>query len=428
MNRTHVRYLIVGAGLAGSSAAEAIRRRDPSGSVLLIGQEVNRPYHRPPLSGAFLARKQSRSEMTTLPLGWYADWKVELRTGVRATRLDMDVRAVVLDSGDEVHFDQLLLCTGLQARPVEAPGADLPNVFPLRSILDADRIHHAIDKARTEGMRTTRGRGRALVIGGSLLGVEVAQVLAGIGLEVELVVGRGQPWSRFVSEETGRIVAQHLQSLGILVRPGQRVIRLEGDGRVQRAVLQDEQRLPCDFAVTCTGARFNRELLRGTQLVGETAILVDEQCRTNVTGVFAAGDCCAVFDPIFEKHRQLPNWDAARLTGGIAGANMAGASERYNAVSRFATHAGNLELTCLGDERQVDRRLVRGIQQSENPKYMEIGIDRGGKVAHVAAIGTGHDERLLAALIRQRLDTAGREEALRDDSTPLEQLLQGENC
>src|SRR5688572_19411785 len=147
MSNLHVKYLLVGGGLTSITAAEEIRRRDREGELLIVGQEINRPYHRPPLSKAFLRGEKSHEELFTHPTGWYEDNRVRLRTGRRAARLDVARRAVTLDNAEEVSFDRLLIATGAHARRLHIPGADLPNLFYLRTMEDAERLHHAIEQA-----------------------------------------------------------------------------------------------------------------------------------------------------------------------------------------------------------------------------------------------------------------------------------------
>src|SRR5688500_14523264 len=151
MNGLHVKYILIGGGLASSSAAEAIRALDREGSLLLVGQEVNRPYHRPALSKDYLLGKTPRRELFTLPDDWFAKNQVILRTHVRATALDTARHTVTLDDGEVVAFDRLLIATGGSPRRLKVPGGDLPNVFYLRTVEDADRIHHAVEKALREG-------------------------------------------------------------------------------------------------------------------------------------------------------------------------------------------------------------------------------------------------------------------------------------
>src|SRR5262245_54680047 len=136
MSNLHVKYLLVGGGLASISAAEEIRKRDREGELLIVGQEINRPYHRPPLSKQFLRGEQAHEGLFTHAPAWYEENRVRLRSGRRGARLDVNRRAVTLDNAEEVSFDRLLIATGAHARHLHIPGSDLPNLFYLRSIED----------------------------------------------------------------------------------------------------------------------------------------------------------------------------------------------------------------------------------------------------------------------------------------------------
>src|SRR5690348_5812404 len=207
MNNLHVKYLLVGGGLASSSAVEAIREVDREGSLLLVGQEVNRPYHRPPLSKEFLRRQKDRRELFTHDPQWFEKNHVELRTGRRVSHLDAGRMIAILDSGEEISFDSLLLATGATPAPLKVPGSYLPNLFYLRTVDDCDLLHHAIDKALREGRPHGSGRGRVAIIGGGVLGVELSASLTQMGLSVDLLLSHPHPWDKFAGEATGRFIS-----------------------------------------------------------------------------------------------------------------------------------------------------------------------------------------------------------------------------
>src|SRR6185503_15319340 len=316
MNKQHVKYLLIGGGVASASAAEAIRAADPEGSILLIAQESTRPYHRPPLSKQALRDRLPRSEFVTHPSGWFKGHGIELRTGRRVSHLDTTRQSVLLDDGQEISYDKVLIATGALPRHLTVPGHNLPGVHYLRTVEDLERLLHAVDKAKAEGHRHSRraasegtpGRGRAVVIGSGLLAVELAASLTQMGLEIDLLLKSDLLWRKFAGETTGKWLTKLLESNGVLVRPGAAPIRIEGDGRVQRVVLPNTEVVQCDFAVAAVGAAPQRELLRGTPIAAEKAILTDPYCRTNVENVYAAGDCAALFDPLFGKHRILDHY------------------------------------------------------------------------------------------------------------------------
>lgn len=422
MHNLHVKYLLVGGGLASSSAAEAIREVDREGTILLINSEVNRPYHRPPLSKEYLRRQKPRAELFAHEPDWFEKNHVSLQTGRRVSHLDVPRMTAILDNGQEISFDRLLLATGATPAPLTIPGAQLPNLFYLRTIDECDVLHHAIDKAKAEGKSHEQGRGRAVVIGGGVLGVEMAASLTQLGLSVDLLLKNAHPWHRFAGENTGRFLSVYLQKRGVRVHPNSSPIRLDGDGRVQRAILPDGTAIDCNFAIAAVGAVPNRDLLHGTPIAAGRAILADEHCRTNVPGIYAAGDCAAVFDPLFGKHRVLDHWDNAIVTGKLAGRNMAGIEETYSAVNYFFSDVFDLSLSGWGDSRHIDRRLLRGTPNVDAPDFVEFGMAADGRIVQVLALGHQGEDEVLRSLIARRVRVNGNEEALKDPKSELGKL------
>jgi len=427
MVNLHVKYLLVGGGVASSAAAAAIRGRDPAGSILLVAQERTRPYHRPLLSKSLLRREVARDTAFVVPPAWFEQNHVELRTGRRMTRFDASRHSATLDSGEEVSYDRMLLATGASALPLDVPGASLPNLYFLRTLEDLDRLSHAIDKARTEGQRHDHGRGRVVVIGGGWIGMEVAGSLTQLGLGVDLVT-EIHPWNRLAGEATGRFAAVSLERAGVRVHSNLRPHRLEGDGRVQRVILSDGSTLACDLAIAAVGAVANKEVLRGSSIDAERAILTDPTCRTSAEDVFAAGDCAAILDPLFGKYRWIDHGSHARLTGTLAGSNMAGANEVYSGVNRFDSEVLNVRLVGWGENRFVDRRLIRGTPEvGGTTGFAEIGVANDGRVSQVLCLGP-RDATVpedLSGLVAKRLNVSGREEQLKDPSISLSEAMQG---
>lgn len=423
MNNLHVKYLLVGGGLASSAAAQTIRSIDPEGSVLLISQEVTRPYHRPPLSKEYLRRQKPRKELFTQEPGWFEQNHIELRTGHRVAHLDVGRMSAIVNTGEEISFDNVLLATGASAAPLKVPGADLPNLFYLRTLHDTELLHHAVEKALHEGRPHPRGRGRAAVIGGGVLGVELAASLTQMGLSVDLLLSRGHPWDKFAGENTGRFLSLYLEKRGVTVHPNSAPRRLEGDGRVQRVVVADGGSIDCDFAVAAVGGIPNKDLLHGTPIGAGRAILTDAHCQTNVPGIYAAGDCAAIFDPLFGKHRVLDHWDNATVTGTLAGKNMAGIAESYSAVNYFFSDVFELSLSGWGDSRHIDRRHLRGTPNVESPDFAEIGLAGEGRIVQALAVGHQGEDELLRDLVGKQIKVSGNEEMLKDPASDLRALL-----
>jgi NADPH-dependent 2,4-dienoyl-CoA reductase/sulfur reductase-like enzyme len=415
---THVKYLLIGGGAASSAAAVAIRNADREGDVLLVGQEINRPYRRAPLNRQYLSRTIGHDDLFTLPTGWFAANHVQLRTGRRATFLDTARMAVGLDDGQEISYDRLLIATGATPVKLTVPGAALPGVHYLRTFEDANRLITAIDKAKNEGRTHDRGRGRVAVIGAGLQGAELAATLAQLGLAVELSTALAHPWGRFAGESVGGFVTRLLQANGVTVHAPAPLARFEGDGRVQRAVYADGATVDVDFAVVAMGITPAKDLLRGTSVAAERAVLVDDRGRTNVPHVFAAGDCSAWLDPRFGKHRLTDHWDSPTQTGTIAGINMAGVADaKLDDVTTFSSMLFDVTLSGIGEPRFVDHRLVRGVPGSPDG-FIEIGLATDGRVSQVLVVGREPDPATLA-LVRDRVNLSGREEEVKEPNVPL---------
>ena len=181
--------------------------------------------------------------------------------------------------------------------------------------------------------------------------------------------------------------------------------------------------LDCDFAVVAVGATANKELIRNTPIGVGRAILVDAHCRTNVPNVYAAGDCAAILDPLFGKHRVMDHWPSAVATGRLAGRNMAGVAEAYSGVDEFTTQAFDLAVTVWGEPRLVDRRLLRGTPNVDAPAFAEVGVAADGRVAQVVAVGDVPEQELLRELVARRFAINGSEERLKDPTAPLQAVL-----
>ena len=401
MGELRVQYLLVGGGVAADAAARAIRSADADGSVLLVGREINRPYDRRAVNKAYLRREVSRGDVTIEPLGWYADRRIELRTGRRATAIEVGRRRVTFDSGETVGYEKLLLATGAAAAPLAVPGGGLPGCYPLWTLEDADRLRRAVEVARGEA--GSRRPARVVVAGGGPNAGETAASLAATGVAVDWVAGRRGPMGAVAGEAIQSLIVRRAEAAGVAVHVG-RVVQVEGDGRAQRAVVApamgDERTLPCDLLTYAVGMVVPRDLLRGTAIAAETAVLCDATGRTSVPGVFAAGDGSAWLDRRFGRHRVVSHWDHAEATGRVAGVTMAGGEAALPPDGGYRVELPGLSLHAWGDGRRVVRRVVRG----EGGNLVELGAEADGRVSHVLAAGDAADRAGLGRLVDERTD------------------------
>ncbi len=419
MSAFHVKYLILGGGSAAASCAESLRQIDPSGDVLLVSAQTSRPYHRPPLARGYLRKELRPVDLFTHPADWYSRARVTLRTNVRALQLDPPRKSVTLSDGQRVLFDRLLIATGATPRPLTVPGAQLPGVMSFRTFEDVDRIQHAADIALSVG------HGRVAVIGSGLIATEIAASLAlrrsSRKLAVTLICPAAHVLDPLAGENASRAVERALEALGVTVRTRAPLAGLAGDGRVQRVELAGEAPLPVDFAVVATGWAPQIDVIRNTAISAEKAILVDARGQTNVEGIFAVGECAAMFDPVFGKHRLLDHWDAHRQMAQVVGINIAGGSAAWEGITIHSAEVGTPEagltkVRILGEPRFADRRIVR---DAGDQGLAEIALDRAGRPCSAALVSWTAEITPIISLLRSRTPLTGREDQIRDPNQPL---------
>lgn len=411
-NVKRYKYVIVGGGLAGGSAAGAIRQVDPAGPVVLVTDEPWKPYQRPPLSKAYLQGKAGRDKVFFRDPQFYRQNEIEVLTGVRATGLDGDEHVVTMDDGRLLGYGKLLLATGGRAWRLPLPGSDLQGVFTLRTIEDSEAIRAAAGPGK-----------RALVLGGSFIGSEVAASLAQLGTEVAVAF----PESRLLQAVAPPELSEALDALygkhGVRILPGTVARSLEGDEGVRRALLDDGETLEIDLVVMGTGIRLNTGLAHdaGLEMDEDGAVVVDELLRSSDPDVYAAGDIAAWPDPTFGRLR-VEHWDVARQQGQRAGRNMAGEEEPYTALPYFFSDIFDLSFEVWGDLRSWQRTVLRG--DLDGGSFAFFYFDDGDRLTGVLAVDRPDEERKpMQTLVRQRpaYDQVG--EGLRSEGTDLRDLI-----
>ncbi|HET7480707.1 MAG TPA: NAD(P)/FAD-dependent oxidoreductase, partial [Rubrobacteraceae bacterium] len=280
--------VIVGASLAGGSAAATLRQEGFDGRVILIGAEPQPPYERPPLSKEYLRGETPFEGALVQTADFYRKNGIETRFGVRAIHVDAAAKAVELDGGEHVSYDGLLIATGARNRRVRFPGSDLGGIYELRTVADCDRIREEIAPGR-----------KAVVVGMGFIGSEVAASLRQSGVEVAVVDRNKVPLRRVLGEEVGRVMAEIHRDHGTELIFEDTVAAFEGTRRVEKLITHRGRRIECDFVVVGLGVEPVTELLAGTGVEIDNGVLVDEYCRTNIEGIYAAGDVANHYHPVF---------------------------------------------------------------------------------------------------------------------------------
>lgn len=383
-------YVIIGGGIAANRACDGIRRLDTQGSIALITEERHLPYQRPPLSKGYLAGREGLDKVYLKDNDYYVQNHVELISGVRASQLDPLAKVIALEDGRTLSYEKLLLATGGSAIRLPIPGADLTGVFTMRTIEDAD----AIRQLAQPGVR-------ALIIGGSFIGSEVAATLAQLGLAVTMVFPEERLLQRVLPLELSAFLQAKYEAHGVRILTGLKPMSLEGRGRVEQVVLDNGDRLAIDLVVMGVGIRLNTDLARdaGLRLDEKGAIIVDEYLRTSDPSIYAAGDIAAWPDPTFGKRLRVEHWDVARQQGLRAGRNMAGEGKPYVALPYFFSDLFDLSFEAWGDLTSWDQTILRGNLEST---FTLFYFNQGTMVGALAAGSSEETRKGIQALIKAR--------------------------
>ena len=405
-------YVIVGGGLAGGSALEAIRTLDRDCSIALITDEAHRPYQRPPLSKEFLRGDVALDAVYLENKDHYLHENVDLIEGVRVDGLSVGTRFVTLDDGRMLKYGRLLLATGGRARRLSLPGDDLPGIYTLRNIEDSEAI------------RAAAGQGKqVLVLGGSFIGSEVASSLSQLGSHVTMVFPNRWLLERVAPEELGRLLHGIYTERGVHLRPGTSVERFEGDGVLERAVLDDGDSLPVDLVVMGVGIDLNTDVAHraGLEMTEDGGVVVDEYLCTSEPHIYAAGDIAAWPDPTFGRRLRVEHWDVAKNQGQRAGRNMAGENQPYTTLPYFFSDLFDLSFEVWGNLDAWEQTVLRGSLDVGSFAFYYFDDDR---LVGVLAVDRPEEERdVMRALVERRLAFESVAGGLRDTGASLQSLL-----
>lgn len=353
---TRETFAIVGAGLAGAKAAEALREEGFTGRVVLIGEEPERPYERPPLSKDYLQGKSEKEKIYVHPKNWYAEHDVELRTSTKVTAIEPAIHRVRLAVGDPVGYDKLLIATGASPRLLPVPGADPHRVYYLRRIEDCMQLKFAFTTAS-----------RVVIIGAGWIGLEVAAAARAAGLEV-IVLERGEvPLLHVLGAEAAELFADLHRAHGVDLRVGVQVRKVLGDDprRAAGVELSDGSRIAADLVVVGVGAVPNTSLAEAAGLALDNGIVVDEHLHTSDPDIYAAGDVANAFHPLLGKHLRIEHWFNAMSQPAVAARSMLGMDASYDEVPYFFSDQFELGMEYSGyvAPGDCDKVLFRGDRQ-----------------------------------------------------------------
>jgi 3-phenylpropionate/trans-cinnamate dioxygenase ferredoxin reductase subunit len=401
-------FVIVGASLAGAKAAETLREEGFDGPLVLIGEESERPYERPPLSKDYLLGKAERQTIYVHPQSWYAGHDVDLRLGARVTGLDPAAHEVALADGSRVGYAKLLLATGSSPRRLPVPGADAGGVLYLRRVGDSDQIKAAFQTAS-----------RIAVIGAGWIGLETAAAARAAGAEVTVLEAAELPLLRVLGREVAQVFADLHRDHGVDMRFGVQVDQITGSGGQADGVrLADGSHVPADAVIVGIGITPNIQLAEAAGLEVGNGIVTDARLMSSDPDIYAAGDVANAYHPLLSRHIRVEHWANALNQPQAAARAMLGQDAVYDLVPYFYTDQYDLGMEYAGyvEPGGYDQVVFRG--DVERREFIAFWLGRGRVLAGMN-VNIWDVNEAIQAIVRSDLTVdTGR---LADPDVPLEE-------
>ncbi|MCG3212275.1 MAG: Nitrite reductase [NAD(P)H] [Anaerolineae bacterium] len=362
------RYLIIGNGAAGVTAAETIRRRDPAGEITIVSAEPHPMYSRPGLAYVLLDVISPKQVIARQP-EWYSRQRVELVYG-RAVQLDPTRQQVKLDTGKVLAYDRLLIATGARATPPPYAGSELEGVVYLDTFDGTNELIRLAKKAR-----------RAVVIGGGITALELTEGLAHRGVETHYFVRRDRLWSQVFNNGEAKILEERMREHGVIIHYHTEATEILSDnrGRVRGIRLNNGEEFKCDLVGVAIGVKPVLDLVHGTAIKVDRAILVNEFMETNLPNIFAAGDCAQVYDRWTQQYMLDVLWPSAVAEGRAAGLNMSGYRLAYtkgspfNACLLFGLHIATIgQINPRGDSEESEPEVVQHLSRGSSEVWFTL--------------------------------------------------------
>ncbi|MES2228426.1 MAG: FAD-dependent oxidoreductase [Pseudomonadota bacterium] len=418
-------HLLLGGGGASAAAAETLRLEGAIGSIMILSAESQAPYYRPALSKEVLLGT-AVAQRALHPPSFYLEQAVELGLDTEVAAVDAARQTVTTRAGEQFRYGHLLIATGSRPIALQVPGAALAGVHYLRNSVDCDALRRAITRRPTGAGKARAARGvvpaqRAVVLGGSFMGMEIAMSLIALGLHVTVVEREAVILPHLEAPLLSDHFRRRAESLGALVLLSDTIVALHGAERVREAETASGRRLPCDLLVVSIGVMPGTDFLAGSGIALEQGlVVVDALMRASAPNVFAAGDVTQFDDPVFARRRHVEHWDNAVQQGRLAARNMLGRRVRNDEVSCFFCDIGDVSFSLMGAPEDADERIVRGSLEQGSCAVLYL---RDHVLRALFSMGRPADEtRHAEGLIRYRVNLLQVRDRLQDPGFALDQI------
>lgn len=370
------KYLIIGAGIAGSTAAETIREHDKDGEITLISGEPELVYNRVVLPN-YLKGRTPREKLFVKTPASLAAKNIIIKAGVWVKSVDTARHTVTLESGEALSFDKLLIAAGGRPKKWNVPGADKAGVFHFQTIADTDAMLAYLPQVK-----------RAVIVGGGFISLEFIDAFHYRQIETHLLLRGPYYWPQMMDQEQSLRLVRQIESLGVTVHPNQSVTMVVGNETAIGIKTEQGLELGADLVGYGIGLDRNLEFLAGTGVSTNQGVVVNEYLESAVPDIFAAGDIAEYYDRTIDKTHIVGNWDNAQKQGKIAGLNMAGVKTSYHEVTFYSMTVGGLFLATLGNTAVVEADEV--VVKKDETEYVKILLAKGRVIGAVFVGGARH--------------------------------------
>jgi apoptosis-inducing factor 3 len=399
-------FAIVGAGAAGNAAAQTLREDGFEGRIVMITYENSFPYDRPMLSKEFMEGSAAPDLLPLRSETFYQDHDIELMFGSKVARVDIPAKLITFENGESLAYDAILVTSGGVPKPLAVPGAELGNIFTLRSFEDAKQIVKAAEKASHVG-----------IIGSGFIGMEIAHSLTKRNLPLTVITPEQTPFQNVLGKEIGKMFQVLHEKAGVRFRMGAKVARFEGTTSVQSLVLVSGERIEADLVIAGVGVRPACDFLHGIDLLPDGSVTVDEFfCAAK--DLYAAGDIATFPLPYTGEKVRIEHWRTAQQQGRVAGHNMAGKKMAYASVPFFWTNQVDLYFRYVGHAKEWDDIIIQGDVVSQDFIAYYVKNDRV-----IAAAGNNREKEMAAIEELMRLNAMPGPQELRSGAIDLLELL-----
>ncbi|KST63851.1 FAD-dependent oxidoreductase [Mastigocoleus testarum] len=384
-NRT---FIILGAGAAGSAAAETLRSSGFQGRLIVLSKEDILPYDRTALSKSYLQNHPSKESLILRSQDFYEQNDIEVYTHKSVKQIDASTKSITFDDGTNLEYDALLVASGSKARQLNIPGANLENVFTLRKESDAEKIVVAAENAKT-----------AVVVGASFIGMETAASLAQKEISVKVVAPGSIPFAKILGEEIGDMFRQLHEQHGVGFHMNTKVKEIEGNTKVEAVILENGEHLKADIVIVGIGVEPVTDFLEGIELEPEDRSIPVNEYLQATEGIYAAGDVARFPEANSGEMTRIEHWRLAAQHGRIAARNMLGQQIKFASVPFFWTGQFDVKLRYTGHAQDWDEIIFQG--EIEEQKFLAFYV-KNNQILAVAGCGRDKDIAAITELMRLR--------------------------